>query len=169
MLLADRSFRRTVAGCNKNSSVVPGTLTRIALMDLSYITAVDTAGDTRVSIQKNFKWVGCHILFKSQNFYSRFGFISNKRRLFTLLAKLGTLLHHTNSDVWEDICNLALWVHNYFWITSISSCWELQIMSAKKKINNCFSPEWKSLCFKCHNVSTDCYQLNSKLLKHREV
>jgi len=54
MLLADRSFRRTVAGCNKNSSVVPGTFTRMALMDLSYITAVDTAGGKYVSIQKNF-------------------------------------------------------------------------------------------------------------------
>ena len=49
-LWAERSFRLTVAGCNKNSSSDSGTLTLIARIDLSYDTAVETEKEKTLSI-----------------------------------------------------------------------------------------------------------------------
>lgn len=51
MLLSERSFRRTVAGCSRNSLVDPGAFTRSAFIALLYVTAVDTAGETHINLR----------------------------------------------------------------------------------------------------------------------
>lgn len=54
-LWAERSFRLTVAGCRRNSSSESGTFTLIALIDLSYVTAVDTRKEKMISHQTKVK------------------------------------------------------------------------------------------------------------------
>ncbi len=162
MLLAERSFRRTVAGCRKNSSVVPGTFTRIALIVSSYLTAVDTVMCHKSRTSVSFmNWPSENSLMAKSIqidflvlFSEGISPESYSKEVFwvvftTLLTKFSTLLHDANSNFWENSCYLTLRILNNFWLSTVPCCW--QLFNFTNKFSHSGLPHLSSTIFGIEN------------------